>query len=223
MTFGLSAGTIFGAVAPTVIGGLMGGSKGSNSATTTQQAQIDPRMAGYLYGANGSGGLMSGVNNLYQQQFAQGGLNPMQNAGLEMQRQTLMSPQFTQGFDQMRNLGSGLMGQGVAGNPFSGGQTAQGAPSPAAPAAPEWSSSQAAAHWTPPPGTSSIGPRIMPGGGGMLSAANQPIQQQQAAPQPAMSTDQVQSMIDDMIKKYGAGTPSNGSDIVNGQYTGGGA
>lgn len=115
MSFGLTAAQVglIGAGA----GLLMGGSGGSNNATATTQNQIDPRLVPYLYG-NGSGGLVGDVNSLYQQQSANGGLNPLQLAGLEMQRQTLMSPAYTQGFDQMRNLGSSLMGAGVAGNPF---------------------------------------------------------------------------------------------------------
>lgn len=119
--FGMSAGTVLSAVAPAVIGGLMGGSSGGNSATQSTQNQLDPNLMPYLYG---QGGLLGGVNGLYQQQAAQGGLNPMQLSGLEMQRQTLMNPAFTQGFDQMRSLGSGLMSQGVAGNPFTGGRAA---------------------------------------------------------------------------------------------------
>jgi hypothetical protein len=104
-----------GMIASSLLGGLLGGSSDANSATTTQQAQLDPRMADYLYGG---GGLLGGVRNLYQQQIGQGGLNPMQTAGLELQRRTLMNPAYTQGFDQMRNVGAGLMGGGVAGNPF---------------------------------------------------------------------------------------------------------
>src|SRR5665648_26717 len=68
------------------------------------------------------GGLLGDVNNLSKQQLGQGGLNPMQSAGLEMQRQTLIDPRYSQGYEQMRSMGSGLMGAGVAGNPFTSGQ-----------------------------------------------------------------------------------------------------
>lgn len=74
-----------------------------------------------LYGDGNGGGLLNDTDALRRQQMGQGGLNDMQRSGLEMQRQTLMSPQYTQGYDQMRNMGSQLMGAGVAGNPFANG------------------------------------------------------------------------------------------------------
>jgi len=107
------------------IGGAAVGVVGSyltkdNQGGFSEQKSIDPRIAQYLYG---TGGLLGGVHNLQAKQTGQGGLNPMQNAGLEMQRQTLMSPEYSRGFDQMRTLGGNLMGGGVAGNPFAGGYT----------------------------------------------------------------------------------------------------
>jgi len=152
------------AVAGAAIGVVGGAMNGSNSSSQTTQQTIDPRIANLLYGS-GSGGLLGGVNNLYQQQASQGGLNPLQISGLEMQRQALMDPRYTQGFDQMRNLGSGLLGQGVAGNPFTGGLMAMGNVSP------------------PPKMTTLPVPQ-----GGLMSAAMQPIQAQQIAPPaPAVS------------------------------------
>lgn len=122
MAFGLSAGAIaaIGSVAAPVIGGLMGGQE--TGATETRQQTLDPRMQGLLYGNGGNdNGLLNDVNDLRKRQLAQGGLNPYQTAGMEMQRQTFMSPQYMQGYGQMRDMGSQLMGAGVAGNPFSGG------------------------------------------------------------------------------------------------------
>lgn len=131
--------------------GVVGGAMTKGSSSSSSQNQIDPSLQPYLYGP---GGLIGNVNNLYQQQNAQGGLNPLQTAGLEMQRQTLMNPAYTQGFDQMRSLGSSLLGGGVAGNPFGNTMGPQ--------------------QTTMPP---------MPQGSlGLPSAATQPIQQQQAAP-----------------------------------------
>lgn len=106
------------AVAGAAVGGLLGGGGSSSSSTSNK---IDDRLAPYVYGKDGKGGLLGDVQKLYQQQFAQGGLNDLQRGGLEMQRQTLMSPQFTQGYDAMRSMGLGLMGGGVAGNPFTSG------------------------------------------------------------------------------------------------------
>ena len=115
---------VAGAVAPALVGGLLGGKK--TEAAQTQKQELDPRMQGLLYGGNGDNGLLNDVNDLRKKQLLQGGLNPMQRSGMEMQRQTLMSPQFTQGFDQMRSMGSQLMGAGVAGNPFNNGMTLGG-------------------------------------------------------------------------------------------------
>lgn len=102
-----------------VLGGLLGGG-GSESSQTSNK--IDDRLAPYVYGKNGQGGLLGDIQKLYQQQMGQGGLNDMQRAGMESQRQVYASPQFTQGYDAMRSMGLGLLGGGVAQNPFSTGQ-----------------------------------------------------------------------------------------------------
>lgn len=117
----MSLGVVASAVAGPLIGGLLGGSEGGKGQQSTQRQELDPRIAQYLYGSNGSTGLLGHTNNTLQQQMAQGGLNGMQTAGLEMQRQALTDPRYTQGFDQMRSMGSSLMSGGVAGNPFTNG------------------------------------------------------------------------------------------------------
>jgi hypothetical protein len=109
------------AVGAAAIGAIGAMSSGGNNSTSSSQATLDPRIANYLYGGSGGGGLLNSVNNTFAQQAATGGLNPLQTAGLEMQRQTLTAPNYTQGYDQMRSLGSSLLGGGVAGNPFTGG------------------------------------------------------------------------------------------------------
>lgn len=108
---------MWGQIIGSVVGGLLGGSGSEKKESTT----IDPRLGYYVYGQNGRGGLLGDMFPIFRQQFAQGGLNDMQRGGLEMQRQTLMSPQFTQGYDAMRSMGLGLMGAGVAQNPFTSG------------------------------------------------------------------------------------------------------
>ena len=115
--------SLIGAVAAPLIGGLLGGSSGGN--TSTQSQKMDPRLDKYVYGGDGNSGLLSDAQGIYKKQLSQGGLNPLQTAGLEMQRQQLMSPQYGQGYDAMRSLGMGLLGGGVAGNPFTGGATAR--------------------------------------------------------------------------------------------------
>lgn len=118
---------MFGEILGSVVGGLLGGG-GSESSQTSNK--IDDRLAPYVYGKDGKGGLLADVMGQYQQQFAQGGLNPMMRAGLESQRQVLASPQYTQGYDAMRSMGLGLLGGGVAQNPFtSGGMGGGAAPS----------------------------------------------------------------------------------------------
>jgi hypothetical protein len=189
MSFGLTAAQV--GLIGMGAGALAGGSSGSNSATTTQQNQLDPRMADFLYGG---GGLLNGVRNLYQQQIGQGGLNPMQTAGLELQRRTLMNPAYTQGFDQMRNVGAGLMGGGVAGNPFGNtmGQPQQQMPADGRAMIP-----------TAPGRANSLGflgdaIRNTYQPTDPLAAAYQPIQQGQAPMQAPVSSP----LVDDMIKKY---------------------
>ena len=104
-----------------LLGGLMGSNSGDKS--TTQKQSMDPRMDRYVYGADGQSGLLGNAWNLYQQQAQNGGLNDLMRQGMNMQLQTLQSPQYAAGYEQMRNLGTSLMSGGVAGNPFTGGGT----------------------------------------------------------------------------------------------------
>lgn len=115
------AGSLIGAA-----GGLLANGSGLNSATQTSQNTIDPRLAKYLYGADGNGGLLGGVNQLYQQQMQTGGLNPLQQQGIASQQAVLQDPSYMQGFNQMRQAGGGLLGQPIAGNPFTSGQASLG-------------------------------------------------------------------------------------------------
>ena len=153
-----------------VIGGLLGGSEGAKGQQQTSQNTIDPRIAKYLYGENGSTGLMGNTSDLYQKQLAQGGLNPMQNAGLEMQRQAYTDPRYGQSFNSMRDVGMGLMGGGMAGNPFNqggrmgpaqnmgfGGTPSQPSPSSATSAAYQ-PIAQAPAYQAPAPAPQAVAP-----------------------------------------------------------------
>lgn len=105
----------------TLAGGLLGAGGGGEKQTA--ERKMDPRLDRYVYGPDNESGLLGGAFGLLQQQAAQGGLNDLQRQGLEMQRQFLMSPEYSQGYNQMRSLGQGLLGAGVAGNPFTGGGT----------------------------------------------------------------------------------------------------
>jgi hypothetical protein len=103
-------------LAATALGGLLG-AKGEQKAET-ETKKLDPRMDQYIYGADGKGGLLGDVNKLYQQQLASGGMNDLQRLGLQTQQNWLRSPEYSQGFTSMRNIGQGLLGRGVAPNPF---------------------------------------------------------------------------------------------------------
>lgn len=95
-----------------VIGGLLGG--GGNKQSSTSQQTIDPRLAAAIYGENGS-------VPLAQQWLAANktGMNSQMQQGLNNQAAQYAASK--PGFDTMQNLGLGLMGGGVAGNPFSQG------------------------------------------------------------------------------------------------------
>jgi hypothetical protein len=178
--------------------GVVGGALNGGSSQSTQQT-IDPRVAKYLYGGEGGGGLLNGVNNLQAQQAGQGGLNPMQNAGLEMQRQALMDPRYSQGYDQMRTLGGGLLGQGVAGNPFAAGYQGGGnfGGMPRAAGVP-----------------SGIG---LPQMNSTMQPAMQQIQQQQAAPQAPMTIQDLIAQMEEKIgKKPPPGLRDDGSIYIDG-------
>lgn len=107
---------IASAVAPTIIGGLMG----SEGSSQTQKNEIDPRMAKYIYGEDGKGGLLSEASKWYENNKT--GLNPQMLQGLNTQWAVLNDPANMGAYTQMRNLGSGLMSAPVMGNPFSDGR-----------------------------------------------------------------------------------------------------
>ncbi len=108
---------LFGSVAAPLIGGLLGGST-SGGGGATQRQEMNPNVAKYVYGTDGNSGLLNAANSVFTKQMQSGGLNDMQRQGLDMQYQYLTSPQYSQGYNQMMQMGSALMGGGVAKNPF---------------------------------------------------------------------------------------------------------
>lgn len=110
---------LIGSLAGPLIGGLLG--SGGSESRQSQQQQLDPRMQSLLYGDYTGGGILGDVNKLYKKQSANGGLNPLQTAGIEGQRQYLTNPNYNQGNNAMMNMGMSLLGGGVAGNPFTNG------------------------------------------------------------------------------------------------------
>lgn len=100
----------------TALGGLLGskGQEGESSRTN----KLDPRMDAMLYGADGTSGLLGQAMQLANQQMSNGGLNDRQRKGMAMQEAWLNSPEYAQGFNQMKNVGMGLLSRGIAANPF---------------------------------------------------------------------------------------------------------
>lgn len=105
---------IVASVAAPIVGGLMGGQEQQQ----TTERKMDPRMDEFVYG---NGGLLSRARDLMTRQSQNGGMNPMQMAGMEAQRQFLTSPAYMAGPQAMMQRGAGLLGGSVAGNPFSMG------------------------------------------------------------------------------------------------------
>lgn len=109
-----------------IIGGIAGGLTGGQDQTATTQSRTDPRFDQYLYGS-GYGDINS-LLGAAQNQFKANpsGINPTMQQGLDMSKAALTDPAYAQAYQQMRNVGGGLLGGQVAGNPFTGGGPAQG-------------------------------------------------------------------------------------------------
>ena len=110
----------WGNIIGTVAGGLLGSNDKLTQSTNSQTVAKDPRIMNSIYG------LLDDSKAVYDTQRQNGGLNPMQRAGLQQQANVLSDPTYNVGFEQMRNLGSSLMGGGVAGNPFTNGAMLDG-------------------------------------------------------------------------------------------------
>lgn len=104
--------SLFTSLAGPLIGGLLGGS--GNKQESSSKQTIDPRMDPYIYG---SGGSLPAAADWFAKNKS--GMNAQMQQGLNNQSAQYAASK--PGFDQMQNLGLGLMGGGVAGNPFSQG------------------------------------------------------------------------------------------------------
>ncbi len=118
MTWGAIGAAAVGVVGGAVLSKDKGGGGGGSSTTT----EIDPRMAKYIYGTDdgSSGGLLGDANAWYQGNKS--GLNDQMRQGLNQQWQTYNDPSVMAGYRQQQNLGSGLLGAPMMGNPFSDGR-----------------------------------------------------------------------------------------------------
>ena len=103
--------------------GLLGGSgangAGSGPGSSSQTRSMDPYVANYVYGHDGKGGLLADAFKNYQDNKS--GMNPMMEQGLQNQWNSISDPRVRAGYNQMQQLGSGLMGVPMAGNPFTSG------------------------------------------------------------------------------------------------------
>lgn len=117
-----------GAAAIGAVGGIMkddgsGGSSGGGATNETarsetsgsshSQSYIDPRMENILYG---TGGIIPQATDWWNQNSS--GTNEQMITGMNNTWNQLGAS--GQGYNQMQNLGMGLMGGGAAGNPFTG-------------------------------------------------------------------------------------------------------
>lgn len=100
-----------------IAGALAGASSGGQTNTATSQSKTDPRLDPYLYGDNG---ILKAVQDQYLKN--PGGINPTMQQGFDMSKAALTDPAYSQGYQQMRQMGQGLLNQGVAPNPFNNGQ-----------------------------------------------------------------------------------------------------
>jgi hypothetical protein len=110
-----------GKVASPVIGAIGGALDAKKPDTATQERKMDPRMDAYVYGT-GPGDTNS-LLGAAQQWFNQNksGTNADMTAGMGMLRDLYNSPQYRQGYEQMRGVGQGLLGTQAAQNPFTSG------------------------------------------------------------------------------------------------------
>jgi hypothetical protein len=121
MSLGISAGG-WAAIGGAAMGALGSKKGGGGSSSTTQQ--VDPRLAPYLYGEDDKGGLLKDVDLWYQANKS--GLNDQMAQGLNTQWNVYNDPKTLGGYQQMSNLGSGLMSTPIVGNPFGDGRLSLG-------------------------------------------------------------------------------------------------
>jgi hypothetical protein len=104
-----------------LLGGIAGAAEGGKSQTMTTMQQVDPRMAQYLYGTGygDKASLLGAAQDWWKNN--QSGMNANMTQGLGMLRNLYTSPAYSQGYTQMRDVGQGLLGRPIAGNPFTQG------------------------------------------------------------------------------------------------------
>ncbi len=119
-----------------LVGGIAGAVDGGKDQTATTQQQIDPRMAQYLYGTGygDKNSLLGAAQDWFKNN--QSGMNANMQAGVDQMASLYSSPAYSAGYTQMRDVGQGLLGRTIAGNPFTQGgllgavPSQQGTPAP---------------------------------------------------------------------------------------------
>lgn len=104
-----------------IVGGIAGATQGGKDQTATTTQQIDPRMAQYLYGTGygDKNSLLGAAQDWWKNN--QSGMNANMQQGLDTLKSLYTSPSYSQGYSQMRDVGQGLLGRPIAGNPFTQG------------------------------------------------------------------------------------------------------
>jgi hypothetical protein len=118
---GLLSGITNGSNLASIVGGIAGAAEGGKPTTATTQQQIDPRMAQYLYGTGygDKNSFLGAAQDWWKNN--QSGMNANMQQGLDTLRNLYTSPSYSQGYSQMRDVGQGLLGRPIAGNPFTQG------------------------------------------------------------------------------------------------------
>jgi hypothetical protein len=111
-----------------IVGGIAGAAEAGKPTTATTQQQIDPRMAQYLYGTGygDKNSFLGAAQDWWKNN--QSGMNANMQQGLDTLRNLYTSPSYSQGYTQMRDVGQGLLGRPIAGNPFTQGGGLLGTP-----------------------------------------------------------------------------------------------
>ncbi|MEN9885696.1 MAG: hypothetical protein RL758_274 [Pseudomonadota bacterium] len=109
------------AIIATVGAAAIGAMNAPDGPSQTSTNQADPRFNKLLYGSDNQSGLMGAAADWYKRNKS--GMNPQMLQALNDQFSTLSDPGLKAGYQQIQNLGLGLMGSPVASNPFTGGGT----------------------------------------------------------------------------------------------------
>lgn len=102
-------------------GGVLGATQGGKDQTSTTSQQIDPRMAQYVYGSGygDKNSVLGAAQDWFQNNKS--GMNANMQAGVNQMAALYGSPAYSAGYNQMRDVGQGLLGRQIAGNPFTQG------------------------------------------------------------------------------------------------------